>query len=64
MKKVYSHLDIIAVLEQTIIPNGKNLYTLEYSYISEDDAKNVYTAYRENVQNLNKIRKFRRKSIR
>ena len=54
VKKVYSHLDIIAVLEQTIIPNGKNLYTLEYSYISEDDAKNVYTAYRENVQNLNK----------
>ena len=50
VKKVYSHLDIIAVLEQTIIPNGKNLYTLEYSYISEDDAKNVYTAYRENVQ--------------
>ena len=54
VKKVYSHLDIIAVLEQTIIPNGKNLYTLEYSEISEDDAKNVYTAYRENVQNLNK----------
>ena len=54
VKKVYSHLDIIAVLEQTIIPNGKNLYTLEYSDISEDDAKNVYTAYRENVQNLNK----------
>lgn len=42
VKKVYSHLDIIAVLEQTIIPNGKNLYTLEYSDISEDDAKNVY----------------------
>ena len=27
---------------------------MEYSDISEDDAKNVYTAYRENVQNLNK----------
>lgn len=54
VKKVYPHLDIIAVLEQTVVPNGKSLYTLEYSDINEDDAEKVYAAYKENVQNLNK----------
>lgn len=54
VKKVYPHLDIIAVLEQTVVPNGKSLYTLEYSDINEDDAEKVYAAYKGNVQNLNK----------
>ena len=54
-EKVYSQSGYhCSIWNKTIIPNGKNLYTLEYSEISEDDAKNVYTAYRENVQNLNK----------
>ena len=54
VEKVYPHLDIIGVLEQTVVPNGKSLYTLEYSDINEDDAEKVYAAYKENVQNLNK----------
>ena len=53
VQKVYPHLDIIAVLEQTVVPDGKNLYTMKYSDISEEDAKNVYVAYRKNVCNLN-----------
>lgn len=54
VQKVYPHSDIIAVLEQTVVPDGKNLYTMKYSDISEEDAENVYAAYRENVRNLNK----------
>ena len=54
MKKVYSHLDIIAVLEQTIIPNGKNCIHWSIHISVKMMTKNVYTAYRENVQNLNK----------
>ena len=41
------------MLEQTVVPDGKNLYTMKYSDISEEDAKNVYVAYRKNVCNLN-----------
>ena len=54
VEKVYPHLDIIGVLEQTVVPNGKSLYTLEYSDINEDDAENVYAAYKKTVRNLNK----------
>mgnify|MGYP004518334025 FL=1 len=54
VEKVYPHLDIIGVLEQTVVPNGKSLYTLEYSDINEDDAENVYAAYKKTVGNLNK----------
>ena len=65
VQKVYPHLDIIAVLEQTVVPDGKNLYTMKYSDISEEDAKNVYVAYRKNVCNLEpKSREFKRRSIR
>ena len=51
-EKIYPIMPVLNVIEQVLVPDGKNLYNMEAFDVKEEDAATIYEKYREEIQGL------------
>lgn len=51
-EKIYPIMPVLNVIEQVLVPDGKNLYNMEAFDVKEEDAATIYEKYREEIQEL------------
>ena len=51
-EKIYPIMPVLNVIEQVLVPDGKNLYNMETFDVKEEDAATIYEKYREEIQGL------------
>ena len=51
-EKIYPIMPVLNVIEQVLVPYGKNLYNMEAFDVKEEDAATIYEKYREEIQGL------------
>ena len=51
-EKIYPIMPVLNVIEQVLVPDGKNLYNMETFDVKEEDAATIYEKYREEIQEL------------
>ena len=51
-EKIYPIMPVLNVIEQLLVPDGKNLYNMEAFDVKEEDAATIYEKYREEIQGL------------
>lgn len=51
-EKIYPIMPVLNVIEQVLVPDGKNLYNMEAFDVKEEDAATIYEKYREENQGL------------
>ena len=51
-EKIYPIMPVLNVIEQVLVPDGKNLYNMETCDVKEEDAATIYEKYREEIQGL------------
>lgn len=51
-EKIYPIMPVLNVIEQVLVPDGKNLYNMEAFDVKEEDATTIYEKYREEIQGL------------
>ena len=51
-EKIYPIMPVLNVIEQVLVPDGKNLYNMETFDVKEEDAATIYEKYREEMQGL------------
>ena len=51
-EKIYPIMPGLNVIEQVLVPDGKNLYNMETFDVKEEDAATIYEKYREEIQGL------------
>lgn len=51
-EKIYPIMPVLNVIEQVLVPDGKNLYNMEAFDVQEEDAATIYEKYREEIQGL------------
>ena len=51
-EKIYPIMPVLNVIEQVLVPDGKNLYNIEAFDVKEEDAATIYEKYREEIQGL------------
>ena len=51
-EKIYPIMPVLNVIEQVLVPDGKNLYKMETFDVKEEDAATIYEKYREEIQGL------------
>ena len=51
-EKIYPIMPVLNVIEQVLVPDGKNLYNMEAFDVKEEDAATIYEKFREEIQGL------------
>ena len=51
-EKIYPIMPVLNVIEQVLVPDGKNLYNMDTFDVKEEDAATIYEKYREEIQGL------------
>lgn len=51
-EKIYPIMPVLNIIEQVLVPDGKNLYNMETFDVKEEDAATIYEKYREEIQGL------------
>ena len=51
-EKIYPIMPVLNVIDQVLVPDGKNLYNMEAFDVKEEDAATIYEKYREEIQGL------------
>lgn len=51
-EKIYPIMPVLNVIEQVLVPDGKNLYNMGTFDVKEEDAATIYEKYREEIQGL------------
>lgn len=51
-EKIYPIMPVLNVIEQVLVPDGKNLYNMEAFDVKEEDAATIYEKCREEIQGL------------